>query len=112
MNAVAATPIERALPGDLAAKYAHYRENYMARHIDRGGTMEAMLDDETRTRVVKYWGMGDSQGWTGLTMAAFAFQGDWDLVRTNLTYWPLVEVEPGKYKRFPEHPNDDPISQP
>lgn len=102
------SPVERELPPDLVEKYNHYREGYAARHIDRGGTVEALLDDATRTGVVKYWGQGDSQGWTGLTMAAFAFQGDWELVRRNLTYWPLLEIEPGKYKRFPEHPDDHP----
>lgn len=105
---MAKTPVQEVLPPELAAKYDHYIESYKARHIDRGGTVEAMLDKETKTRVVKYYGQGDSQGWTGLTMAAFAFQGDWDLVRVNLSYWPLLEIEPGKYKRFPEHPGNDP----
>ena len=108
LKALTPPPIGIALPDDLIQKYNHYRDEYMKRHIDRGGAVEALLDDETKSRVIKYWGMGDSQGWTGLTMAAFAFQGDWDLVRTNLTYWPLLEIEPGKYKRFPEHPNNDP----
>jgi len=103
-----APPYRASLPPDLAEKYEKYIEDYKARHIDRGGTLEALLDEETRTRVVRFWGAGDSQGWTGLTMAAFAFQGDWDLVRVNLSYWPLLEIEPGKYKRFPEHPDDDP----
>ena len=104
----AKTPVQEVLPPDLAAKYDHYVEQYKARHIDRGGTVEAQLDPETKTHVAKYYGVWDSQGWTGLTMAAFAFQGDWDLVRTNLSYWPLLEIEPGKYKRFPEHENDNP----
>lgn len=104
----AKTPVQSALPPDLAAKYEHYLELYKARHIDRGGTVGAVLDPETKTRVTRYYGVWDSQGWTGLTMAAFAFQGDWDLVRTNLSYWPLLEIEPGKYKRFPEHPENDP----
>jgi hypothetical protein len=101
-------PVRKVLPADIFQKYESYIESYKARHIDRGGTVEAILDDETKSRVVRYYGHGDSQGWTGLTMSGFAFQGDWDLVRTNLSYWPLLEIEPGKYKRFPEHPADDP----
>jgi len=100
--------VEKALPSDIVEKYYNYLAQYKARHIDRGGTVEAVLDDATKSRVVRYYGHGDSQGWTGLTMSGFAFQGDWDLVRTNLSYWPLLEIEPGKYKRFPEHADDDP----
>lgn len=106
--AEAQTPVDKVLPPDLVEKYYSYIEQYKERHIDRGGTVEAVLDEETKTRVVRYYGHGDSQGWTGLTMSGFAFQGDWELVRTNLSYWPLLEVEPGRYKRFPEHSNDDP----
>ena len=101
-------PVDKVLPPDIVEKYYRYLEQYKARHIDRGGTVEAMLDDKTKSKVVRYHGHGDSQGWTGLTMSGFAFQGDWDLVRTNLSYWPLLEIEPGKYKRFPEHPAGDP----
>ena len=98
----AEAPYREVLPPDVVEKYDRYLEQYKARHIDRGGTVEARLDEETKTKVVEYYGLGDSQGWTGVTMAAFALQGDWDLVRTNLTYWPLCEVEPGNYKRYPD----------
>ncbi|HOO55850.1 MAG TPA: hypothetical protein PLN69_03440 [bacterium] len=107
----AKAPYEEVLPPDVVAKYNHYLESYKARHIDRGGTVETLLDMETKTEVVGYWGQWDSQGWTGVTMGAFALQGDWDLVRTNLSYWPLLEVEPGSYKRHPDHPLDHEFGQ-
>ncbi|MFA6450309.1 MAG: hypothetical protein WCX65_12620 [bacterium] len=104
-------PYREALPPDLAAKYEHYVASYKARHIDRGGTVEAILDKETKTRVEKYYGHGDSQGWTGVTMAVFALQGDWDMVRVNLSYWPLCEIEPGSYKRYPDYDINEPYGQ-
>ncbi|HOO56402.1 MAG TPA: hypothetical protein PLN69_06245 [bacterium] len=97
---------EKVLPDDLVIKYNHYLDGYKARHIYKGGTVEALLDDETKSKVVQPYGLGDSQGWTGLTMSAFAFQGDWELVRTNLSYWDLVVREPGRYVRYPEIPPD------
>lgn len=101
-----AAPVHDIMPADLAKKYDHYIEIYRLRHMHQGGTAEALLDEQTKTAVQQYWGLGDSQGWTGLTMAAFAFQGQWDLVRANLGYWDLCEVEPGRYKRWPEIPAD------
>ncbi|MEW5944794.1 MAG: hypothetical protein AB1742_01215 [bacterium] len=101
-----APPVERVLPADLVEKYRHYRESYRERHLYLGGTSEARLDEETKSAVVEYRALGDNQGWTGVSMAAFALQGDWELVRGNFSYWDAVELEPGKYERFPGVPDD------
>lgn len=106
INAGAEVPYKSALPDDIAKKYEKYLEDYKARHIYKGGTVEALLDGQTHSIVEKPWGVGDSQGWTGLTMGAFALQEDWELVKTNLSYWDHLMVEPGRYKRYPEIPED------
>jgi len=103
-SAETVTPVEKVLPRELADKYHHYLEGFRERHMYMGGTAEALLDEETHGTVVEYAGLGDSQGWAGLTMSAFAFQGGWDLVGEQLGYWEKVRVEPGRYKRWPEMP--------
>ncbi len=97
--------VQKALPPDILEKHNHYMESFVTRHMYKGGTAEAELDD-SHTAVVKYVGLGDSQGWTGLTMSAFALDERWDLVRDGLRYWEEIEVEPGRYKRWPEIPDD------
>jgi len=105
-SSASAAPVNDVLPGDVQQKYARYVEIYKLRHMHSGGTAEVLLDEETKSVVQQFWGLGDSQGWAGLTMAAFAFQRQWDLVRANLSYWDVLEVEPGRYKRYPEIPAD------
>lgn len=103
----AKSPVEKELPPDLVAKYNHYRDIYVKRHLYKGGTVEALLDDGTKTRREYVLGLAESQGWTGVTLAAFAFNGDWKLAGKNLSYWKYLAVEPGRYVRYEKMPLDN-----
>ena len=53
--ACAKAPYEEVFSEGLIAKYDHYLEGFKARHLYRGGTAEALLDEATKTKVVRHW---------------------------------------------------------
>ncbi|MEW6203594.1 MAG: hypothetical protein AB1546_16590 [bacterium] len=92
---------EILIKNELEKKYKNYRDIYAEMHMYMGGGAVDTWFDDAHENIVGYDGYGDSQGFTGLAMAAFTLAGDWDLARKSFDYLKKCEVEPGLLYRFP-----------